>query len=366
MDYAKRIHRLQQRLRRLKLDALLVSDPFNRRYLSGFSAPDHGIGESSGQLLIPASGEIHLLTDFRYVLQAERDVPWARLAIYPKGLLDLLAGLLPRLGIGRLAIESDYTLLSRHGAMTKRLGRGQIELVPTSGLIEKMRVIKDEDEIELIRRSVRLNEEVFTTVLPTISPGQTEIDIALALEGTMRRLGAEGASFPSIVASAANSALPHAVPTSAAIAANQPLTIDMGLILEGYCSDMTRTFVPGQADQRYLELHRLVRKAQLAGMAAVRAGVTGREVDAAARDIIAEAGYGANFGHSLGHGVGLAVHEMPRISKRSSQKLQAGMIITIEPGIYIPGWGGIRLENMLVVRENGSENLNSNTTWLDL
>lgn len=366
MDYAKRIHRLQQRLRRLKLDALLVSDPFNRRYLSGFSVPDHGIDESSGQLLIPASGEIHLLTDFRYALQAERDVPWARLAIYSKGLLDLLAGLLPKLGIGLLAIESDYTLLSRHKAMTKRFHRGRIELVPTSGLVEKMRVIKDEDEIELIRRSVQLNEEVFTTVLPTINPGRTEIDIALALEGTMRRLGAEGASFPSIVASAANSALPHAVPTSTAVAANRPLTIDMGLIREGYCSDMTRTFVPGQADQRYLELHRLVRKAQLAGMAAVRAGVTGREVDAAARDIIAEAGYGANFGHSLGHGVGLAVHEMPRISSRSSQKLQAGMIITIEPGIYIPGWGGIRLENMLVVRENGSENLNSNTTWLDL
>lgn len=366
MNYAKRIHRLQQRLRRLKFDALLVSDPFNRRYLSGFSVPDHGIGESSGHLLIPASGKIHLLTDFRYALQAERDVPWAKLIIYPKGLLDRLASLLPWLDIGRLAIESDYTLLSHYRAMVKRLSRGHIELVPTSGVVEKMRVIKDEDEIELIRRSVQLNEEVFETVLPTISPGRTEIDIALALEGTMRQLGAEGASFPSIVASGANSALPHAVPTSAAILADQPLTIDMGLIREGYCSDMTRTFVPGRADQRYLELHRLVRKAQLAGMAAVRAGVTGREVDAAARNIIAEAGYGANFGHSLGHGVGLAVHEMPRISSRNNHKLQAGMIITIEPGIYIPGWGGIRLENILVVRENGGENLNSNTTWLDL
>lgn len=366
MDYVKRINRLQQQLRRQKLDALLVSDPYNRRYLSGFSVADHGIGESSGLLLIPASGEIHLLTDFRYELQAERDVPWARLAIYRKGLLNLLAGLLPKLGIGRLAIESDYTLLSRHATLAKRLQRRKIELVPSSGLIEKMRVIKDEDEIELIRRSVQLNEEVFTAIFPTITPGQTEIDIALALEAKMRRLGAEGASFPSIVASGANSALPHAVPTATAIAADQPLTIDMGLIRQGYCSDMTRTFVPGQADQRYLELHRLVRRAQCAGIAAIRAGVSGQEVDAAARDIIAAAGYGANFGHSLGHGVGLAVHEMPRLASRGSQKLQAGMVVTVEPGIYIPGWGGIRLENMVVVRENGCENLNSNTTWLDL
>jgi Xaa-Pro aminopeptidase len=182
----------------------------------------------------------------------------------------------------------------------------------------------------------------------------------------MRVKGAESASFDSIGASGDNSALPHAVPTTSHIAGNRPLTIDMGLVLDGYCSDMTRTFVPGKADKKYKELHRIVRRAQLAGMKAIRAGVSARDVDKAARDVIADAGYGEYFGHSLGHGVGIAVHEAPRLATRSKKKLKAGMIVTVEPGIYIPGWGGIRLENMVLVQEDGCENLNSDTTWLDI
>ncbi|HKJ65072.1 MAG TPA: M24 family metallopeptidase, partial [Desulfopila sp.] len=158
----------------------------------------------------------------------------------------------------------------------------------------------------------------------------------------------------------------HAVPGRREIKTNTPVVVDMGLVLDGYCSDMTRSFCHGKPDDRYLHLHRLVRRAQLAGIRAVRAGARASDVDKAARSIIAEAGYGKNFGHALGHGVGMAVHEEPRVSPKSRKKLRAGMIITIEPGIYIPGWGGIRLEDMVVVREDGCENINTDTTWLDI
>ena len=366
MNYRKRIETLQATLRRQKVDALLISQPENRRYLSGYAGGDHGIGETSGLLLVPARGQVHLLTDFRYRLQAEQDVPWATVLLYPKGLLKLLPRLLPDLGITRLAFESHYTLHATAARLGEALGRAGVAITPLQGVVEKMRLIKDEDEIDCIRRSVALNEEVFREVQPGISPGTTEIDVALAIETAMRRKGAERPSFPSIIASAERSALPHAVPSRLPIADNRPLTVDMGLILDGYCSDMTRTFVPGKADARYLELHRLVRRAQLAGMQAIRAGVKASAVDRAARAIIADAGYGQAFGHSLGHGVGLAVHEDPRLSSLNHKQLKAGMVVTVEPGIYLPGWGGIRLENMVVVREDGCENLNTDTTWLDV
>ena len=226
--------------------------------------------------------------------------------------------------------------------------------------------IKDEEEVDHIRTSVHLNEKVFQEIFRSIAPGQTEIDVALALESAMRRKGAEGPSFDSIVATGKRSALPHAVPGPVPIEKHQPLMIDMGLILDGYCSDMTRTFVPGTADEHYLKIHRLVRKAQLAAIGAIRAGISAAAVDRAARTIIADAGYGDFFGHALGHGVGLAVHEEPRLSSRNRKHLKAGMIVTIEPGIYLPEWGGVRLENMAVVREDGCDVLNKDTTWLDM
>jgi len=366
MNYSRRIKKLQRNLARKKIDALLVSQPENRHYLTGYRGGDHGIEETSGVLIVPSSGPMYLLTDFRYQLQAEKDVPWAAVLIYKKGLPKLLRELLPDLKVKTLGFESHYTLCSFAEELRTILEKKGVSLKPTSGLIEKMRLIKDEDEIDLIRASVRLNEAVFREIFPAISKKQSEIEVALAIESLMRRKGAESVSFNSIVASGKNGALPHAVPGNSQIKANKSLTIDMGLVLQSYCSDMTRNFVPGKATKRYVYLHRLVRKAQLTGMAAVRAGARGKEVDKKARAVIADAGYGSYFGHGLGHGVGLAVHEAPRLSPLSNKKLRAGMIVTVEPGIYIPGWGGIRLENMLVVRENGYENLNKDTTWLDI
>lgn len=366
MNYSKRIQKLQAVLRRRKIDAVLIAQPENRRYLSGYTGGDHGIGETSGVLLVPARGEVSLLTDFRYKLQAEQDVGWAKVVLYPRGLLRLLPQLLPDLGIVTLAFESHYTLYSTVEKIESILGKVGIRMIPLKGVVEEMRLIKDEEEIDCLRRSVRLGEQVFAEIHPTIEPGRSEIDLALAIESAMRRKGAAGPSFSSIIASGDRSALPHAVPSNMAIEKDRPLTVDMGLVLDGYCSDMTRNFVPGKADAKYLELHRLVRRAQLAGMAAIRAGVKASDVDKAARSVIAAAGYGEAFGHALGHGVGLAVHEDPRLSSQNRKQLKAGMVVTVEPGIYLPGWGGIRLENMVVVREDGCENLNSDTTWLDI
>ena len=366
IDYQKRLAALTSELDRLGLDALLCGNPFNRRYLSGFTARDHGIEESSGLLLVPRQGPVMLLTDFRYRLQAESDAPWLAVKVYERGLTPLLQDLLPALAIKNLAIEADYTLLSQYQSMSRNLEEKGVRLHPLEGLVEKYRQCKDEAELELIRRSVACNERVFQEIFAGITAGQREVDIALALETRMRQLGAEGASFPTIVAASANAALPHAVPGNEPVAAGRPITIDMGLILDGYCSDMTRSFVCGQADGRYLEIHRLVRRAQLAGLAALKAGVSGKAVDATARRVIEEAGYGEYFGHSLGHGVGLQVHEAPRLSSRNEAPLQDGMVVTVEPGIYLPGWGGVRLEVMAVVRAQGCEVLGTDTTWLDI
>jgi Xaa-Pro aminopeptidase len=366
MDYRQRIAKLQEKLSRKKISALLVGKPENRRYLCGYRGGDHGITETSGMLLVPAKGKVHLLTDFRFKLQAEQEVSWAETVIYPKGILKLLGQLLPDLAISSLAFESSYTLYSFADKMTAELAKKGIKVVPMDGLVETMREIKDEEEIGLIRSAVRLNEEVFAEIHSTLADYPTEIELALAIETTMRRKGAERPSFETIVASGENGALPHAVPGSSPVKRDGSLTIDMGLILNGYCSDMTRNLVPGKPDKQYMKLHRLVRRAHLAGAAAIRAGVRCSDADKAARDIIVNAGYGDNFGHSLGHGVGLAVHEEPKLSSRSNKKLQTGMIVTVEPGIYIPGWGGIRLENMYVVREDGCENLNTDNTWLDI
>jgi Xaa-Pro aminopeptidase len=365
LDYRERIERLQAWLKRRKIDALLVSRPENRRYLSGYQAPDHGINETSGLIFVPARGEARLLTDFRYQLQAQRQTS-LEVLLYRRGILPLLKELLGNFKIRRFAFESHYTLHSFSLKLEDLAEKNGIRLVPLTDAVERLRLIKSEAEIDLIRRSVALNEEVFRSVYANLAPGMTERQIAAAIEAQMHEAGADGPSFNTIVAAGVNGALPHAVPTDTVVGTDTAVTIDMGLVLDGYCSDMTRTFMVGKADDTYLRIHRLVRKAQLAGMASVKPGAVLKDVDRAARKIIAGEGHSKHFGHSLGHGVGLAVHEAPSVSFRSRRKLKAGMVITIEPGIYIPGWGGVRLENMVVVREDGYENLNRDTTDLDL
>jgi Xaa-Pro aminopeptidase len=365
MSKNKRIEQLQQQLKRRKIDAILITQPENRRYLSGYTAADHGIQESSGVLLMPKKGAPWLLTDSRFILQAEEEAQGFTIEVYKKGLFKLLKKLLPTLKARRLAFESHYFLHSSVASMEKILG-GKTELLPVTEVVEAMRLIKSEEEIRLLKESVLRNELVFQQVRGLVALGMTEIDLALEIERLMREQGAERPSFETIVAFGANAAKPHAVPSKRVLQEGDLVLIDMGLVLQGYCSDMTRTFVVGEPDSVFLERLRTVRKAQLAGIKAIRTGAVCKEVDQAARQVIADAGYGDFFGHSLGHGVGLAVHEAPSLSPRNRKKLHAGMIVTIEPGIYLPDWGGIRLENMAVVREDGCELLNEDATGLDL
>lgn len=361
-----KLFRLRQSLKQRRIEAFLITSQENRRYLSGFSPPDGSLTESAGALLIPAEGSPYLLTDSRFKLEAEKETRDFQIIIYSKGLLASLKDLLKSHQIRRLGVESQALLYSTYLGMSRKFSGLGTVISPLEGVVEKMRLCKTTEEIEKIKASVKLNEEVFQEVYPKIRPGMTEIETALLLEQTMRLKGAEGPSFPTIVAGGPNGASPHAVPTSRPLQEGEPVIIDMGLILNGYCSDMSRTIILGSPDRQTIERLRLVRQAQKAAISAIRAGITARDADHAAREVIKNSGKGNNFGHGLGHGVGLAVHEAPSLNRRNRKKLTEGMVVTVEPGIYMEGWGGIRLENMVVVRPDGCEVLNRDRTFLDL
>ncbi|MFP3982234.1 MAG: M24 family metallopeptidase [Desulfurivibrionaceae bacterium] len=359
-------YRIKQSLKQRRLDAVLIASPENRRYLSGFSPPDGSLTETSGWLLIPAEGGPCLLTDPRFRLEAEKEAPDFRTVIYSRSLLSSLRDLLKEQEIRQLAFESRALLHSTYLELADKLSGTGIEITPLENLVERMRLRKGPGELEKIKASVRLNEEVFQEAYQRLEPGMTEIEVALDLERTMRLKGAEGPSFPTIVAGGPSGAAPHAVPGGRPLREGEPVIIDMGLILDGYCSDMSRTIILGKPDRQTTERIRLVRRAQQAAIQVIRAGIPAREVDRTARSLIADEGMGNYFNHGLGHGVGLAVHEAPSLNRRNRKKLREGMVVTVEPGIYIQGWGGIRLENMVVVKKDGCEVLNRDTIFLDL
>jgi Xaa-Pro aminopeptidase len=362
----KPLDKIQTAIRRNGLDALLVTQPENRRYLSGYTASDFSIAETSGVLLVPGRGTPLLLTDSRYLLQAEKEAAGFEVVLLRSSLLGALKTILRRRNLRRLAFESQY-MLHTTAMKLMDLGRKQgIAMIPVSNTIEKLRTRKSREEIQKIRQAVLLNEAVFQEVFATLKPGQTEREVARAIESAMMQRGAESVAFPTIVAAGPNGALPHAVPTDRAIKRGETIIIDMGLKLDGYCSDMTRTVVLGKPDKLTATIIRLVRRAQNAALKTIKAGIRACDADRAAREIIFGAGYGNSFGHGLGHGVGLAVHEAPSLNRKRRNKLQAGMVVTVEPGIYLPGWGGVRLENMVVVEEKGCTILNQDKTFLDL
>nr|MBF0220811.1 aminopeptidase P family protein [Desulfobulbaceae bacterium] len=362
----KILHQLQAYLKRKKIDAVLVTHPDNRRYLSGYSAHDSSIEESSGSLLIFAKADPILLTDFRFLEQAQNDSPEFDIILYKRGLLQALADIFKEYKINRLAYEPYYFLHSSYLRLKKFCDEGHISLVDFSDFLIQRRQQKNLQEIDCIQRSVSLNELVFAEVYSSLRVGMTEVEVAITLEQAMRVHGAERPSFETIVASGPNGALPHAVPTSRKICSGEPVIIDMGLVLKGYCSDMTRTVVLGTPDPKTISIIRLVRNAQLQALSLLKPGVSCNVIDKSARDLITHGGYGPQFGHGVGHGVGLAVHEAPSLNKRNKKLLKPGMVVTIEPGVYISGWGGVRLENMAVITENNHLLLNKDTTFLDL
>ncbi|BBO80005.1 M24 family metallopeptidase [Desulfosarcina ovata] len=356
---SNRIEKTRAALAKNDLDGLMVSVQENRFYLSGFTGEDTQFDESAGVLIITPT-RLVLATDSRYDLQAKSEAAGYEVVIYKKGLEQELPGIADSLGIRRMGFESARLSHKQYAAFAKALNTVSppMELVPTENLIENLRKIKSDDEVARTVSALRLAEKAFVQVLDGLRPGLTEKQVAWSMEKAMREAGAQGLSFPVIVASGPNSALPHAIPTDRPLSTGEPILFDWGARLNEYCSDTTRTVVMGQPDDRFRKVFDTVVTARDKATAAIRAGASGMDVDRVARDYIHSSGFVDRFGHSLGHGTGLAVHESPRLSPIKDERLETGMIVTVEPGIYLPGWGGIRMENQVVVAEDGARVLN--------
>ena len=344
---ATRITSLRERLTTEGLDGLLVTDPHNRRYLSGFSG-------SAGMLLV-TSDRAALATDFRYWEQAASQTHDIEIFKQEGSLSAWLPELLAGLGGKRIGYEAGYVSVALHKQLREAIAGmptgDRVSLVQSEGLVEGLRAVKDEAEKQALERAVRLGDEAFAAVSILVEPGWTEQRVAWEIERYAREHGAEGLSFPTIVGGGPWSAMPHAYPRDEPLREGEPIVIDMGVIVAGYCSDMTRTIVLGKPDAQFGAVYEIVLMAQETAEATIEAGMTGEAAHMIAQAIIAEAGHGERFGHGLGHGVGLEVHEHPRVSSTSEDVIEEGMVITIEPGIYIPGWGGVRIEDQGVIED---------------
>jgi Xaa-Pro aminopeptidase len=336
----------------------------NRRYLSGFTGEDGQCDESAGALFITSERQL-LATDSRYETQAQTEAGVFEIYCYDKGLDTSLPDILGDLGTERLGFESLKLSVLQFRKFEDQLKKADmtVQLVPTENLVEGLRMTKEPVEIEAILKSLSVAEQAFEGLLNILSPGQQEKELAWAIEKGLRESGAESVAFPPIVATGPNAALPHAVPTDRVLREGEPLLFDWGARLNGYCSDVSRTWVLGRPDDTFLKVYQIVRDAQAMATDAMKPGLSTQEVDRIARDHIASQGFKDHFGHALGHGVGLATHEKPGLSPLRPTNLEVGMITTVEPGIYIPGWGGVRLENMVVVRDGGAEVLNRLPLW---
>ncbi|HUR36804.1 MAG TPA: Xaa-Pro peptidase family protein [Terriglobales bacterium] len=375
MDFAGRQERLAQAMADARLDAFLVSHMANVRYLCGFTG-------SSGALAVGRTKEAlraAFFTDGRYTQQAKEQVKGAEVAIAQGPALTEAMAWLRKQRVKRIGFEGLHMSVAVREALAPS---GEVKMVATRELVEKLRMVKEPGEVAAIRAAVMLASSVFETVLQSIKPEVPESRVAAELEYMCRRLGAEGMSFATLVSAGTRSALPHGVASSAPIPAKGFVILDFGVILGGYCSDMTRTVHVGAIDRKSRRMYEAVREAQRAGVEAVRAGVMPSEVDRAARKVLEKAGLGKYFTHSTGHGVGLEIHEPPGLRKAAKRKagrrktgspgspkempLEAGMVITIEPGAYVPGVGGVRIEDMVLVTATGCEVLTPTTKELIL
>lgn len=341
----KRIDRLRERMKEQDLEALLVTHPANRRYLTGFTG-------TAGMVLVTEKNAT-LLVDFRYVEQAEKQAPHLDVVRVGGEPFRTVAQLCREWNTSRLAFEQDHLVYSRVEKLKSAMDG--VEVVPVGNMVEKLRETKDADELETLRRAAQIADEAFTEIIQEIHPGLRERDIAFRLEFLLREKGATSSSFDMIVASGPRSALPHGVASDRVLEKGDFVTLDFGALYKGYCSDITRTIVLGKPSDRQREIYDIVLHAQQTALEAVHPGVTGRDVDKVARDIITDHGYGEQFGHSTGHGIGLEIHEAPTLSVNGETVLQSGMVVTVEPGIYLPGFGGVRIEDDVVVTEQGKE-----------
>lgn len=353
-----RIHNIRQTFEKANIDTLLVAISENRRYLSGFTGQDTGFDESAGVLLI-SGDHLVLATDSRYEIQAQQEAESFEVVCYKKGLAKELPGILEKLGTTRLGFERRRMSVAQYDMICEQLT--SVELVPVDNLCENLRECKEEAEIKAIRKSLQLAESAFSDFLENLESGMSEARAAWEIERRMREAGAQSVSFPVIAAFSSSAALPHAIPSERLMQNSQPLLFDWGALLNGYCSDISRTIILGRADDTFNKIFTAVYDAQQKAIEAVRPGAWTKDVDAAARNHLHEKGLDQYFGHGLGHGVGLAIHEAPSLSPVAERnvEIKENMVFTIEPGVYLPDWGGVRLENMVVVRSDGAEVLNS-------
>lgn len=343
-----RLHALREAVAATGLDALLVMRPENRAYLTGFTG-------SAGWVLVTAE-KGYLITDFRYIEQATHQAPHFEIVRQTGNINQVVATKLDELGCTRLGFERDYVTVALFDSLKANLPG--VELIPTSQMIEELRQVKDADERSLMQKATEIAEHAFLHILNLIKPGISEREIALEMEYYMRKLGADGVAFDTIVASGTRSSLPHGRASEKLIAKGDFVTMDFGALYQGYCSDMTRTVVVGQPTPKQLEIYNIVLDAHMQALNAIRPGPLGKEIDAIARRVISEHGYGEYFGHGLGHGVGKVVHEGPSCGASGETPLRSGHVVTVEPGIYIPNWGGVRIEDMVMVTDDGYHNFN--------
>lgn len=342
-----RIEKLIKAFEEKGMDAVLVSSEFNRRYMSGFTG-------SSGYLFITKDAR-YMLTDFRYIEQATSQCPdYEVVDFYKEGLFPTINSLVKAEKVSKIGFENQMVTVKEYKHLREKVGN--VTWLEMEDLVEKIRMFKDEEEIELIAHAASIGDAAFAHIIKYVKVGMTEIEVAIELEYFMKKQGASKLSFDTIVASGTRSSLPHAVPTEKKIENGDFVTLDFGCIYKGYCSDMTRTFVMGKASDKHKEIYNLVLQAQVNACNKVTAGIKGKVADAYARDIIDAAGYRKNFGHGTGHSLGLEVHEQPRFSLLSNDDIHEGMVMSIEPGIYIPDFGGVRIEDLVLVLKDGIRN----------
>ena len=350
----ERVERLRQQFAEWQVDAVMITQDVSRYYLSGFYAHDTG-QDISGQLLIGAD-KMLLVTDGRYTEQATREAPGLPLVIRQAGFAPILAETFRQEGWQRVGFQSEWVSVAMYEMLLAER-KDAFDVKALRHMLEPLREFKDADEVELLQHAQQITDDTFTYLQGWLRPGLTEKAVDWEIERFMLEHGADGLAFPPIVAAGPNAALPHAIPSERVLAPGEPIIIDMGARYRGYCSDMTRTVCLGEPDAKLRELHQIVLQAQERCEAGLHAGIGGKAADALARDAIAQAGYGGQFMHGCGHGVGLDIHEAPSLSRYADdhEQLGAGAVVTIEPGIYISGWGGVRIEDMGLIIPGGIE-----------
>lgn len=342
----EKLDKLRKALQENNLDAILITSPINRTYITGFTG-------TAGAVIV-SSDEARFITDFRYIEQANEQASGFSVIEHKKSIHEEINNQLNQIDVKRVGFEKDHVTFSTYEVYKKEF---DMDLIPVSGLVEELRLIKTDEELTILKQAAKIADDAYEHIQSYIKPGVKEIDISNELEFFMRKQGAASSSFDIIVASGYRAALPHGVASEKKIESGELVTLDYGALFNGYCSDTTRTVAVGEINDELKTIYNTVLEAQLLGVKGVKPGITGKEADALARDYIKEKGYGDYFGHSTGHGLGMEVHEGPGLSFKSDKKLEPGMVVTVEPGIYVPNIGGCRIEDDIVITENGNERL---------